>query len=96
MPTSNEQFLLRNRNMSNELFKKKLITICLLMYMKLSDIQKQEIRDYRQSLREFMNINHGKYLIDGVKIIEFPKPPEFIGDIRMPKYQYQLFSNFLI
>ena len=84
--TSNDHFLLRNRAMRNELLKKTDYYMLTDVYETLSDIQKQDIKDYRQSLREFINTNRDKYLIDGVKFVEFPKPPEWMGEIRMPKY----------
>lgn len=84
--TSNEHFLIRNRTMRNELLKQSDYLMLLDNYEKLTEEQKQELRDYRQSLREFINTNRDKYLIDGVKFIEFPKPPEWMGEIRMPKY----------
>ena len=86
MPTSNDHFLLRNRNMRNELLKKSDYLMLVDVYEILSDIQKQELRDYRQSLRDFININKDKYLIEGINFLEFPKPPEWMGEIRMPKY----------
>jgi len=86
MPTSNEHFLLRNRNMRNELLKKTDYFMLADVYEVLSETQKQELRDYRQSLRNFINENKNKYLDDGISWIEFPTPPSFIGDIRMPKY----------
>lgn len=87
MPTtSNEHFLLRNRNMRNELLKKTDYLMLIDVYEILSDIQKQELRDYRQSLRNFINENKSKYLDEGNNFIEFPKPPEWMGEIRMPKY----------
>lgn len=86
MPTSNDHFLLRNRNMRNELLKKSDYLMLMDVYEILSDIQKQELRDYRQSLRNFINENKSKYLDEGKSFIEFPKPPEWMGEVRMPKY----------
>ena len=86
MPTSNEHFLLRNRNMRNELLKKTDYLMLPDVYETLGDTEKQELRDYRQKLREFINENKDKYLIEGKSYIDFPEPPEFMGLIRMPKY----------
>ena len=84
--TSNEHFLRRNRNLRNELLKQTDYYMLTDVYENLSDTQKQELRDYRQSLRNFINENKDKYLIDGINRIEFPKLPEWMGEIRMPKY----------
>ena len=66
MPTSNDHFLLRNRNMRNELLKQTDYYILQDVYETLSDTQKDEIRNYRQSLRDFINENKSKYLEDGM------------------------------
>lgn len=84
--TSNEHFLRRNRNLRNELLKDTDYLMLADVYETLNDIQKQQIRDYRQKLREFINENRTKYLDDGINFIEFPKAPDWIGEIRMPKY----------
>lgn len=84
--TSNEHFLRRNRNLRNELLKETDYFMLPDVYETLNDIQKQQIRDYRQTLREFINQNKTKYLDDGINFIEFPPPPDLIGKIRMPKY----------
>lgn len=86
MPTSNEHFLLRNRNMRNELLKKTDYYMLNDVYETLSDIQKQELRQYRQQLRDFINENKSKYLNEGKSFLDFPPPPEWMGEIRMPKY----------
>ena len=86
MPTSNEHFLIRNRNMRNELLKRSDYYMLSDVYEVLSDTQKQEIRQYRQQLRDFINNNKDIYLIDGTSFIDFPPPPEWMGEIRMPKY----------
>ena len=56
------------------------------VYEVLSDTQKQEIREYRRKLRDFINENKSKYLDEGINFIEFPKHPEWMGDIKIPKY----------
>ncbi len=45
----------------------------------------REIREYRQQLRNFINVNRDKYLVGGISYIEFPKPPEWTK-IQIPKY----------
>lgn len=85
MTTSNEHFLIRNQNLRNELLKKTDYYLLNDVYEVLSDIQKQEIRDYRQSLRDFINIHKEDYLIKGIAYIEFPKPPEWTK-IQIPRY----------
>jgi len=86
MPTSNEHFLIRNRNMRNELLKKTDYLMLADVYFNLDDNQKQEINTYRQSLRDFINANKSKYLDEGISWIDFPKHPEWLGEIRIPKY----------
>ena len=85
MPTSNEHFLIRNRNMRNELLKKTDYLMLADVYFKLDDNQKQEINTYRQSLRNFINENKSTYLDEGISWIDFPKHPEWIK-INIPKY----------
>ena len=83
---SNEHFIRRNRNIRNEILKQTDYYMLVDIYEVLSDIQKQEIREYCKKLRDFINENKTKYLDDGISWIEFPKPPEWMGEIRMPKY----------
>ena len=73
--TSNEHFLLRNRNIRNEYLKRTDYYMLVDVYEILTQKQKEEIKNYRQSLREFININKDKYLNDGVPFIEFPTAP---------------------
>ena len=82
--TSNEHFLIRNRNLRNELLNQT--DRFLFNDAPITEEQKQEMIIYRQKLRDFINENKSKYLNDGINFIEFPKPPEWIGEIRMPKY----------
>jgi hypothetical protein len=84
--TSNQHFLIRNTNMRNELLKQSDYYMLVDVYEILSDIQKQEIRTYRQTLRDFININKNKYLNDGIPYIEFPTAPEWVKDIKPIKY----------
>jgi hypothetical protein len=51
----------------------------------LSDIQKQEIKEYRQTLRDFINKNKDKYLNDGTWNISFPDIPNWLN-LQNPKY----------
>ena len=85
MTTSNQHFLIRSTNLRNELLKTTDYYMLPDIYEVLSDTQKQDIRDYRQSLRDFININRDKYLNDGIAFIDFPKPPEWTK-IQIPKY----------
>lgn len=84
--TSNQHFLIRNKNIRNEMLKQSDYYMLPDVYEILSDVQKQEIRTFRQSLRDHININKDKYLIDGVPYIEFPSPPIWIKDIKQIKY----------
>jgi len=81
--TSNQHFLIRNRNMRNELLNQT--DKFLLSDYPISEEQKQEMINYRQILREFINLNKSKYLDEGINFIEFPKPPTFFK-IDLPKY----------
>ena len=75
--TSNEHFLKRARNIRNELLKKT-DRYMLEDYPNLSSEQLKIIKDYRQSLREFININKENILSNG-KTPEFPPQPDFIS-----------------
>ena len=86
MTTSNQHFLIRNTNLRNELLKQTDYYMLSDVYEELTEEQKQEIRDYRQALRNFINFNRDKYLLEGIAFIEFPPHPEWIRDIRIPKY----------
>ena len=83
---NNEHFLIRNRNMRNELLAKTDYYMLLDVYETLTDIQKEEIRNYRKVLRDFINENKDKYLTDCNNFIDFPHPPEWIGTLDLPKY----------
>lgn len=83
--TSNQHFLIRNTNMRNELLKQTDYYLLNDVYEMLSDTQKQEIKEYRQSLRDFINVNRPKYLDDGISFIEFPNPPTWVN-VKLPKY----------
>lgn len=86
MTTSNQHFLIRNINLRNELLKQTDFYMLPDVYEVLNDTQKQQIRDYRQSLRDFINIHRDDYLIKGIAFIDFPNPPEWIKQIKIPKY----------
>ena len=81
--TSNEHFLIRNRNMRNEILNQT--DKYLLIDYPITEEQKMEVINYRKTLREFININKSKYLNDGINFIEFPKAPDFLN-IVIPKY----------
>jgi len=84
--TSNQHYLIRNKNIRNEMLRQTDYYMLPDIYEILSDIQKQEIRTYRQVLRDHININKDKYLNDGVPYIPFPNPPEWVKDIKQIKY----------
>lgn len=83
---NNEHFLIRNRNMRNELLAQTDYLMLVDNYEKLTDTQKEEIKTFRQTLRDFINGNKDKYLNDGNNFIEFPQPPEWVGTLDLPKY----------
>ena len=85
MTTSNQHFLIRNINLRNELLKQTDYYMLPDVYEVLNDTQKQQIRDYRQSLRDFINIHRDDYLIKGIAFIDFPKFPDFVN-LKIPKY----------
>ena len=74
--TSNEHFLKRARNIRNELLNKT-DRYMLEDYPNLTSDQLKDIKTYRQSLREFININKEK-ILNGEKI-DFPLQPDFIS-----------------
>jgi hypothetical protein len=84
--TSNQHYLVRNKNIRNEMLKQSDYYMLPDVYEILSDIQKNEIRTYRQKLRDFINENQNKYLNDGIPYIPFPNPPEWVKDIKQIKY----------
>lgn len=83
--TSNEHFLVRNRNLRNELLKKTDYLMLADVYETLTEEQKQELKTYRQILRNFINENKDKYLIEGKWDIPFPDIPSWLNLIN-PKY----------
>jgi hypothetical protein len=83
MTTSNQHFLIRNRNLRNELLNQT--DRYLLNDYPITEEQKTEVINYRQKLRDFINENKTKYLDDGINFIEFPKAPDFLN-ITIPKY----------
>lgn len=85
MTTSNEHFLLRNRNMRTELLKQSDFYMLPDVYEKLTEERKIEIKNYREQLRNFINENKDKYLIDGLNFIPFPVPPSWTN-IKNVKY----------
>jgi hypothetical protein len=83
--TNNNHFLVRNRNLRNELLKQSDFYLLSDVYELLTTEQQNEIKTWRHTLREFININKDKYLIDGIGYIDFPPSPEWTG-IKLPKY----------
>lgn len=83
--TSNQHYLIRNTNLRNELLKQTDFYMLNDVYNKLTETQQKEIIDYRQALRDFININRDKYLIDGIGFVDFPPAPAF-AKITIPKY----------
>ena len=81
--TSNEHFLIRNRNLRNELLNQT--DRFLFSDYPITEEQRQEVINYRQLLRDFININKSKYLNEGINFIEFPNAPPFTN-ISLPKY----------
>ena len=64
---SNEHFLIRNRNLRNELLNQT--DRFLLNDAQITEEQKQEMIIYRQKLRDFIDENKSKYLNDGINFI---------------------------
>lgn len=83
--TSNQHFLIRNTNMRNELLKQTDFYMLSDVYDKLTENEKQEIKDYRQALRDHINNNRDKYLIEGINFVDFPIAPSFVKVV-IPKY----------
>ena len=83
MTTSNQHFLIRNRNLRNEILNQT--DRYLLIDYPITEEQKIEVINYRKKLRDFINENKTKYLDDGINFIEFPKAPDFLN-ITIPKY----------
>ena len=72
--TSNEHFLKRARNIRNELLNKT--DRYFLIDYPIDHEQQMIIKNYRQELRDFININKEK-ILNGEKV-EFPTKPDFI------------------
>lgn len=85
MTTSNEHFLIRARNLRSELLKTTDYYLLNDVYEKLTEEQKQDIRNYRETLRNFININRENYLDRGIAYVPFPVPPPWTK-IQIPKY----------
>ena len=56
--TSNEHFLVRNRNLRNELLKKTDYLMLPDVYNDLAEDKKVELTEYRKTLRNFINENN--------------------------------------
>jgi hypothetical protein len=72
--TSNEHFLKRARNIRNELLNKT--DRYFLIDYPIHHEQQNIIKNYRQELRDFININKEK-ILNGDKV-DFPTQPDFI------------------
>ena len=72
--TSNEHFLKRARNIRNELLNKT--DRYFLIDYPIHHKQQNIIKNYRQELRDFININKEK-ILNGDKV-DFPTQPDFI------------------
>lgn len=83
--TNNNHFLVRNRNLRNELLKKTDYLMFADVYETLTEEQKVELKDYRQTLRNFINENKDKYLIECKWNIPFPPIPDWLN-LTNPKY----------
>ena len=83
--TSNEHFLVRNRNLRNELLKKTDYLMLPDVYDDLAEDKKVELIEYRKTLRIFINENKDKYLIEGKWDIPFPDIPSWLNLVN-PKY----------
>ena len=84
----NAHFINRYRNMRNDILAQTDRMMLQDNYEKLTEGQKLELIHYRQSLREFMNINYDEIYNKGKVNILFPLP---LGDwlqkkIYIPKY----------
>jgi hypothetical protein len=75
--TTNNHFLVRNRNHRNELLKKTDYLMLPDVYEALSEEQKEELNAYRQTLRNFINDNKDKHLIEDKWNIPFPDIPSW-------------------
>ena len=73
--TSNEHFLIRNRNLRNELLNQT--DRYLFSDAPITEEQKQEMIIYRQKLRDFINENKSKYLMMVKILLNFPKHLNF-------------------
>jgi hypothetical protein len=82
---SNEHFLTRNRNLRNELLRKTDYMMLPDVYETLTEEQKQELKTYRMTLRNFINDNKEKYLNEGKWNIPFPDIPSWLNLVN-PKY----------
>jgi hypothetical protein len=83
--TNNNHFLVRNRNLRNELLKKTDYLMLPDVYETLTEEKKVELRTYRQTLRNFINENKDNYLIEGKWNLPFPDIPSWLNLIN-PKY----------
>ena len=74
--TSNEHFLKRARNIRNELLNKT-DRYMLEDYPNLTPEELKSVKEYRQALRDYINVNK-ENILNGQKI-DFPTQPDFIN-----------------
>lgn len=72
--TINQYYLKRARNIRNELLNRT--DRFFLIDSPIAQEQQMIIKNYRQELRDFININKEK-ILNGEKV-DFPKQPDFI------------------
>lgn len=82
---NNNHFLVRMRNMRNELLKQTDYYMLLDVYENLTPEQKKEMIEYRQKLRNFVNDNYDEIFNKGNPYVEFPQQPSFTN-LYIPKY----------
>lgn len=86
--TDNRHFIQRFRNMRNDLLAQTDWLMLQDNYEKLTENEKLELREYRETLRNFMNLHHDEIYHQGKVNILFPLP---LGEwlqkkIYIPKY----------
>ena len=83
--TSNQHYLIRNTNLRNELLRQTDHYMLSDVHDNLTETQQKEIIEYRQALRDHINKNCDKYLIDGISFVDFPIVPSWIK-VKIPKF----------
>ena len=83
--TNNNHFVVRHRNIRNELLRQTDYLMFPDVYDKLTDTQKQEVLTYRQQLRDYINTHKDNFLNGVYNTYEFPTCPTWLN-IKPPKY----------